>query len=207
MENSGNFKFKKTVKCTFIGDDKDTTDKLIKNLLEKAGKDCTPRDGDGVSFHGLRFRDALLCIWHVPSGECYQALAENYMKQGMCDVVVCAASQPDILPSSLNVPIIMLQVNDGVCFNIQSVSNGTTTCSVGLDNLDPFIQLLLNGGGVARSYQSGGLQASSGEHDFSDSDALIEIPLHDDDDDSTAPMSTKDEMMEVLQHCQACMFL
>ena len=222
------FQFRSTVNTLFIGD---RSSDIIKALQKKATRIPRSKPPDvGVKFHGLAFNDVLVCVWHIPSDERYRAVANAYMKPGMCDIIVVTydlssaqsferalANLSRVVPQN-GQRVMLLEVYDSLEDRKVSMEGGEGSESfvkykVGLQDIGPLVTMLttnLNG-----SYQRGsGLEPH--EHDFSDfsethsySD-MVDIPLDDDDDVYPQPTHSRLNTRKVLEGCQThkkCAFL
>jgi hypothetical protein len=73
-------------------------------------------------------------------------------------------------------------------------------CAIGLNNVEPFLRPILSG--LDFSYQR---PLTRGEHDFSETSDFVEISL--DDEPQENEEAAKLNFFDVMQHCQACLFL
>lgn len=208
------FKFKKTVSCALIGDG---SEDLLLRLMQEAGLQAKKPQQSNITFHGLRFGDALLCVWHLPCTEHYRDVARAYMQPGRCNVVVvCELSGDEAshsrakemladLESTHDRLVVQCHIHFGAGFDVRGGTSSRTVVSLGLglQTVGDLVKLLL----LNRERK---LYHATSESDFdNEEDEMIEIPL--DDDDSSTSISSqhrrKQEVLEIMKPCQACMFM
>jgi hypothetical protein len=214
MEEKETFRFQKTIKITFSGDGSEEVISKLLELGETKEKPSRDEFDDGLRFFGARFRSApgvLVCVWHVPRHPRFQTLRAAYMRPAVCDVAVIsyrhgveeslANARANVPPPSSERKTILLEICDGeIQESIEGSEDGVLRCAIGLNNVEPFLRTILSG--LDFSYQR---PLTRGEHDFSETSDFVEISL--DDEPQENEEAAKLNFFDVMQHCQACLFL